>query len=253
MSRVESPDGQLIELLRRSDMPSDEDVRRIRDAVAVRIAVGVGASTALVAATHSSWGLRLAALGTWAKGAVLATTLVGVGIGVAWQMRPTPAKSNDARQPAVAAMSQRGVTERNQSPSEIDLGRVGAPVNPAGSEPQVGEQGQVLPEQKGRTLASKAVGRSAPSTLEAELEIIGRAQRALTSGQPNEALRALDEHAKRFPSGVLSLERTGVRTVALCQSGRVDEGRAAARSYLRSVPNSVLSKRIRVACQLPDE
>jgi hypothetical protein len=245
MSRTESPDLQLLELLRRSDAPSDVDMRRVRDAIDIKLAVGVGASTALLAATHSSWwAMRLGSLGAWAKGLLLVSSLAGVGVGVTWYMKPKTSMLGAPRwvEPPVAQPpAQRGAAPANPRPE------------PAKAESQVQEPGLSEREQKARGTPSKGAGRAVSSTLEAELEILGRAQRALKSGQPNEALRALDEHARRFPSGVLTLERSGVRTVALCQAGRLEEGRAAARSYLRVVTNSVLSKRIRIACQLPDE
>lgn len=242
MSRIESPDVQLIELLRRSDAPSEEDRRRIGAAVSVRLAVGIGASTALLAVTHTAWAARLGLLGTWGKGLLLVTSLVGIGVGITWYAKPealwlTASPTAVTHNPTSDALLP--PTELPQRSAEADV------VAP--------EASSRTPEAspKTRTAPAKSANRGTTSSLEAELEIVGRAQGALKSGQPNEALRALDEHARRFPSGVLALERSGVRTVALCQAGRLEEGRAAALSYLRLAPNSVLSKRIRVACQLP--
>jgi hypothetical protein len=246
MSRIESPDMQLIELLRRSDAPSDEDMRRVSDAVGVQLAIGVGASTALLAATRSIWAMRLELLGTWGKGLLLVSSLVGIGIGVTWYAKP------DALLLAVPGVGPHLLRPSHLAqPAAADSAVAAQESTKADS--QVEKLQPVESGQKPRTVAAKSLSHSSPSTLEAEMEIVGRAQKALKSGQPGEALRALNEHARRFPSGVLAAERSGVYTVALCQAGRLDEGRAAARSYLRLVPNSVLSKRIRIACQLPDE
>jgi hypothetical protein len=246
MSRIESPDMQLIELLRRSDAPSDEDMRRVRDAVGLKLAVGVGASAALLAATRSSWAMQLGFLGTWSKSLLLVSSLVGIGIGVTWYAKPE-----------ALLLTAPDVKEHSPRAALVTKPATAVSAVPAQESTKADSQfEQLLPAesgQKSRGGTAKSPAHPSSSTLEAEMAIVGRAQNALKSGQPGEALRALDEHARRFPSGVLALERSGVRTVALCQAGRVDEGRAAARSYLRLVPNSVLSKRIRIACQLSGE
>lgn len=240
MSRIESPDARLVELLRRSDAPSPDDMWRVRRAVGVRLAVGAAASTALVAGTRTSWAARLGTLGSWGKGLLLAGSLAGAGVG-AWHLQGSP-KSVGAPLRRSNAVLDSGSTQVKTLPSTS---------SDEASTPTGGEDHGV--ESEKAPVTSKAANRGAQSTLEAELALLGKAQRSLKSGQPNEALRALDEHARRFPSGVLSAERTGVKPVALCQAGRLDEGRSAATSYLRVVPNSVLSNRIRVACQLPGE
>ena len=243
MSRMEPPELQLIELLRRSDAPSENDMQRVSDAIGVKLAVGLGASAAVLATTRSSWAMRLGMLG-WGKSMLVASSLVGIGFGATWYAMPEALvpSAEDAKE-----FSPRGgMPETGVAVSELPL---------AESTDDEADLAKPDPAEAGpkNRVASSKTGRATPSTLEAEMELLGRAQRALKAGQPGEALRALDDHAKRFPSGVLALERSGVKTVALCQSGRVEEGRAAARSYRKLVPNSTLSKRIRIACQLSDE
>jgi hypothetical protein len=237
---------QLLDLLRNSDQPTLADRERIRRNVALQVAAGATVAATLAAAQNGSWLLRGGAVAAWLKGATLATLLVGAGIASTHFLStksPPPA--------AIEAVSR----VNNRQP----LPEVTAP-NP----PQTAEESnaiEVPPNQESVTVTAKRLAPAvkSPTTtnrsanLEAELELIGQAQRALKAGQPGEALRALDEHQRRFPAGSLSFERVGVRTVALCQAGRLADGRAAARSYLRKVPNSVLSKRIRVACQMTDE
>jgi hypothetical protein len=251
MSRIESPDMQLIELLRRSDAPSEEDRRRVRNAIGIRLAVGVGASAALLTATHVSWAARLGTLATWGKSLVLVSSLVGVGIGVTWYAKP------QALLLAAPEVREHQAQEHQTQPSGATMAPAAASVVREPESTRADSQfEELLPassDQKQRAGSAKTASHPTSSTLEAEMQLVTRAQKALKSGQPGEALRALDEHARRFPSGVLALERSGVRTVALCQAGRVDEGRTAARSYLRLVPNSMMSKRIRIACRLSDE
>ncbi len=246
MSRISSPDLQLIELLRRSDAPSEEDMQRVSQEINLRLAIGIGASTALLAATRSTWAMRLGLLGTWGKGLLLVSSLVGVGIGVTWYVKP-----------AALLLTAPDVRQLSPRPAVVPPPATAVSAVPKRESPKADSQvEELLPVESGqkvRLVTAKSPSHASSSTLEAELGIVGRAQKSLKSGQPGEALRALDEHARRFPSGVLAVERSGVRTVALCQAGRLDEGRAAARSYLRLVPNSVLSKRIRIACRLSGE
>lgn len=248
MSRIESPDAQLVELLRRSDTPAEEDMRRVREALGVRLALGAAASTALLAASHSSWASRLSLIGSWGKAVFVASSVVGITAGAVWYLTETVNSSSihahTGRAQSVLATRANEPGHAIESVSPVD-DRVELRDAQSGS--------SEVEDGKARAASGKTPSRVAANTLEAELQLLGKAQSALKSGQPSEALRALDEHARRFPSGVLAAERTGVRPIALCQAGRLDEGRNAARSYLRLVPNSVLSNRIRVACQLPGE
>lgn len=92
---------------------------------------------------------------------------------------------------------------------------------------------------------------SAGSTLAAENRLLAQARAALIEGEPSRALGRLDEHARRFPDGVLSEERQALRAVALCEAGREAEGDAAARAFLRAHPQAALAERVRSACQVP--
>lgn len=248
MSRIESPDAQLVELLRRSDAPAEEDMRRVREALGVRLALGAAASTALLAASHSAWASRLGAIASWGKAVFIASSVVGITAGAVWYVTTTfNASSTGQRTSRAESVFATGSTLRAQPADATSAPRERVESRTAQSGAGDLDDGRV------RASGAKTPSRVAASTLEAELQLLGKAQNSLKSGQPSEALRALDEHARRFPSGVLAAERAGVRPIALCQAGRLDEGRSAATSYLRVVPNSVLSNRIRVACQLPGE
>jgi hypothetical protein len=92
-----------------------------------------------------------------------------------------------------------------------------------------------------------AVGRRKPSsaranesqvdTLSAESVLISRA-RAATEASPGEALAALEEHARRFPRGVLAPERDYLAIKALHRLGRTAEARSRARDYAALHPSS---------------
>jgi outer membrane protein assembly factor BamD (BamD/ComL family) len=74
------------------------------------------------------------------------------------------------------------------------------------------------------------------------------AEQALRAGDPGSALRALDEHARRYPNGSLAEERTVSRVLALCAAGRTDEARGVARNFLASRPSSPHLSRVRASC-----
>jgi len=59
-----------------------------------------------------------------------------------------------------------------------------------------------------------------------EVALLSRATSDLRAGRPAAALKLLDEHRRKFPNGVLGVERRAVRAQALCSMKRVSEGRA---------------------------
>jgi hypothetical protein len=75
-----------------------------------------------------------------------------------------------------------------------------------------------------------------------------RARTALGSGASAEALRLLDEHARRFPRGVLAPERTVSRIRALCALGRLPEARAEYRRITRGASRSPHFASLRRSC-----
>lgn len=98
---------------------------------------------------------------------------------------------------------------------------------------------------------SDAPAGASPSALAAEAALLQAAQTALAAGDVVAALQQLERHAREFPGGVLAPERAALRVVALCAGGREKEGRAAAASFLRAHPGSVLAGRVRGACVTP--
>ncbi|HET9956515.1 MAG TPA: hypothetical protein VFQ61_18545 [Polyangiaceae bacterium] len=81
-----------------------------------------------------------------------------------------------------------------------------------------------------------------------EVAILSRAEADLHRGQASSALRSLDEHQRKFPSGALSLERRAARVRALCALGRSNEATAELKRLTRSAPGSPLERRAREAC-----
>jgi hypothetical protein len=86
------------------------------------------------------------------------------------------------------------------------------------------------------------------SGLSAETRLVRSAHAALRDKSPARALAFLDEHAQRFPSGVLRPERMAARVFALCELGQRTLAHAAAAVFLREHPRSPLAPEVRRSC-----
>lgn len=104
-------------------------------------------------------------------------------------------------------------------------------------------------------LAERPVARVAGSTtvesrdavpFDAELRLITAAKAELDAGRVHLANVWLDEHAARFPRGVFSTDRDGLRVLARCAEHR-DE--ALARAFAAQHPGSPMNPRLLRACQ----
>ncbi len=87
-----------------------------------------------------------------------------------------------------------------------------------------------------------------PTTLDAEADLLRRADAARKSGDAAGALALLEQHRARYPNGILVEEREAERIVVLCALGRTDEARAAAARFLRDHPRSPQAARVRASC-----
>ncbi|MET0343353.1 MAG: hypothetical protein ABW252_20250 [Polyangiales bacterium] len=93
--------------------------------------------------------------------------------------------------------------------------------------------------------APKVDAPSAPT----ELALIRGALTNLRDGAPQRALSLLSEHGEAYPEGAFASERRGLRIVALCASGRLDEGRKERVVFLRREGSAPVAERVRHACQ----
>jgi hypothetical protein len=83
-----------------------------------------------------------------------------------------------------------------------------------------------------------AVARRASDRLAEEVALLSRATSNLNAGRAGEALKALDEHQRKFPGGVLTEERRGARAHALCALGLRGEAEKELSRLARSSPGS---------------
>jgi hypothetical protein len=81
-----------------------------------------------------------------------------------------------------------------------------------------------------------------------ELALLRGAQDALRAHDGVTALGLLEQHAARFPQGMLREERLATQVLALCTLERLAEARAAAQVFLGSYPHSPHARRVRASC-----
>jgi len=102
--------------------------------------------------------------------------------------------------------------------------------------------------EKRETRAAVTEAAAPAAGIREELALLEQAQRELSQGNATASLTVLDEHARRFPNGAFSAERTAARVFALCALGQVERARAVGDEFLRSAPASPLVPRIRSSC-----
>jgi len=82
-------------------------------------------------------------------------------------------------------------------------------------------------------------------TIADELRLIEQARAAIAAGDIPVADRALDAHARTYPSGVFAEEARVLRIDAMVGRGERARGEAAARTYLAAHPDSPHAPRLR--------
>jgi len=89
---------------------------------------------------------------------------------------------------------------------------------------------------------SIASGESAKLTgnMAAERRLLDVARTALGRGNGVDALAACDEHARKFPNGLLAEEREAIAVQALVESKRLPEARVRSDRFRQSYPKSIL-------------
>ncbi len=140
------------------------------------------------------------------------------------------------------------------------------PVAPNAGQPLPTQQYSGVPEQEAARTVSPPVAEAtstdpvkigAPArtakashdSLGEEVQILSRAERELHNGRPALALKALDEHQRRFSSGALAQERSAARIQALCALGRTSEAKAESVKLMRISPKSPQAAQAKLPCE----
>lgn len=125
-------------------------------------------------------------------------------------------------------------------------------VAPSGESPVEHASATVQPSENSARVAVRNVPPDGPrqpaadggqAVLLDEATLLQRARR-LSSGDPAQALRLLEEHKRRFPAGMLSPEREVLAIELLRSLSRTQEAERRAREFRRDYPKSVYLSRI---------
>ncbi|MFL5305917.1 MAG: hypothetical protein ACJ8F1_11930 [Polyangia bacterium] len=121
--------------------------------------------------------------------------------------------------------------------------RPGIRVRPVQTAPSAADQPVVQRAVRVRPARSFRVAASV-EPVNAELELLQRAQAAYTRHEFASALTLLADHARRFPRGHLSEERDALQVRCLLGAGRTGEAHRAAVTFGIRFPRSVLLPRV---------
>lgn len=132
-----------------------------------------------------------------------------------------------------------------------------APASPESPSIAVADLPEARPEPSARPTAP-AVASSRRSTddldgLAEETRLVRAAQVALRTHDAAEAGRRIDEHARRFPRGVLREERMTLRVLVLCETGDVAQAKRLRAELDRSFPGTSHAARLEASCAGPAE
>lgn len=246
------PDARaLIQAAAHGDDPSADDERRIRNKLATRIVVAGAAGAAGVAATKvsSAAGAGGASMTPAAIATMSLTTKIGVAVALVTATSVgAMALHGDSKiagnagtydaPPAVIAPSRAPILAPQPSLQTLVDAVETPPAPPSSSSPA--SPTRAVPNSQPKTAVK--------DTILEEAKLLRQARAALDGNDGRAALRALDEHATRFPNGALSEERSAVRVLALCAAGRLEEARSQARAFLSARPQSPMAEQLRRSC-----
>ena len=229
-----SPDLRALVLAgKRSSLPTEADSARVLAALRARLgdAALMGAAAAQKASISASAGYlygKVSAIGL--AGLAL---LGGIWFFAARNHRDTLSASNSV--PSVAATS-------TVAPSAISVGAPTPPNEQTSGVVAIGSPGSERAESRG---GASQHGRD---RLAEEVALLSRAEMALHGGKPAVALDVLNEHERRFGSGLLTEERIAARVQALCALGRkaeadVQMARLSSKSLHGAQPGQACSSR----------
>lgn len=235
MSDLSPWSRQLIDSARGSDDPTADAKHRVHEAV-LRSAGATPPAEPSAAKTEVA-----RSLGRGMALKVILPAALAVAVSGAWvaSNRGEPSGGTGAVVSAVEPSPLADPSGDTQPPLVTSTAATSAPV-PA---PQTSTRPPATSTPRAATSSRPA------SSLEEEVRLIREAQGALQGGDTRTALRRLDEHERRFPSGMLTLERSGLRSVALCQEGAPGAD-ASARAFVERHGGTPMSVRVRAACRL---
>ena len=210
----------------RSSMePTREDRERVRNRLAAKLGAAAVGATITTTTAKAAGATAAAKTGTAALALKIFLPLLVLG--------------------GAAAIATPRLLHRAAAPAPAP---VAAPVVVAATAPPVEPVTSVSVDELPTVTTPKPALAKKPVTLVTdpaeEAKLVASIDAALRAGDSATALRVADEHAKKYPNGVLVEEREGGRSIARCMSG----SRSSADAFLAAHPRSPMRARIVAAC-----
>lgn len=233
----------------RGDSPSDGSRRKTL--IALGLAGGVGGAAATTTATSTATSTAAVAIkGSAAMGG--AALIEWIGVGVITGFAVIGAASMIAPKRAAAPISPahpQGVP--NPGPAQSALVAPGPANPPPSSPPEAAPPPAPLPTEEPapvevpKSAAPPPIAQPAATSLTYEVAALNRAREALAAGDAAGTLRALDNHNRRFPGGMLGPEATVLRIEALALRGDRASAVRLGKAFLDAHPRSPHANRLR--------
>jgi hypothetical protein len=250
----------LIQRMQGADSPGIRDRERMRTRLEPLFTVGsVVAMTTAPVASAAAGTIAPLSTATGAAGLsgtfgapVMATKLavtqallwgaLGLGAGVTTTTAAVLLTSPSPRGSATATAVQpviHAATRSSAAPPELPGASVDPPPAPV---PAAAPPETVEHERPARAVPGPA------STLAEETRLLRAAQTARREGKDSLALGLLEQHARRFPHGALSVERDVAQALALCAQGQVEASNRLRQMVLEQAPKVPAVSRILEPC-----
>jgi hypothetical protein len=244
MSELSSSTKAALDAARGALLPSVHDTERVLRAL------GANGS---VPQSHGAPNVgKLAALPAGSKVTIVA--LLAIGAAVGYLVAKGPPTTGVPKVPAGHATNENVALPASAAPEVPSAAPADPPVALAAIRPKAVASGRrtqvpaVGGSQAGPPPSNAPTPSALSDSLAEEVELIQRAQQALRDDDARAALQLTEQHASRFPHGVLSAERVVLRVQALCSTGRVSEARGEADAFLAVSATSPQAARIRASC-----
>jgi hypothetical protein len=154
--------------------------------------------------------------------------------------------------PRAQALDQRASSEvANTFPSVPVAALPDRPLSRAERAPRAREPRAIVPAASAPELVRPSATTRAADDLVEETRLLRAAQVDLQARRTEAAMRSLDEHAARFPAGVLREERLTLRVLVLCETGEIEAARRARAELDRSFPATSHASRLANSCAAP--
>lgn len=232
----------------RHDAPSSASRRKAL--VALGLAGSVGAAVTATTATSTA----TTAIVKSSAGALLKWIAVGViggvvTVGAVTLVQPSTSgpDGGGSRVPGAAPQASpaaKGLAARAQAEQS-------KPIETAAPLPAPDPPGEEAAAPRPAASAAPASPRPAPTSLTGEIASLDAAREALAAGDASRALRALDEHDRKFPGGMLGPEATVLRIEALALRGDRASAARLGNAFLDAHPRSPHANRVRTLIGAP--